>query len=286
MHLPVVTKNSAAVEAAVQSAYQSCFPQGDAQFVARVFGWASDCFTGRNLNYQPIDAPYHDYEHTLQGTLCMARLLHGRHSAGAVPQISEHLFQLGIIAILLHDTGYLKKRGDTVGTGAKYTVTHVTRSTEFSAEFLRQKGFGLCDIKAVQNLICCTGVDSVLSSICFQSAEEKIVGHALGTADLLGQMAADDYVEKLPVLYREFAEAANFSHDNKSFVSMFSSAHDLEEKTAGFWLKYVRPKLERDFDGLYHFLNDPYPGGPNFYVEHVEANISRLQKQVALAAKS
>src|ERR1022692_1424816 len=192
MHLPVVTKNPAAVEAEVQGVYRACFPEGDAQFVPRVFGWATDCFTGRNPNYQPIDAPYHDFEHTLQGTLCMARLLRGRHVAGAVPQISEQLFQLGIIAILLHDTGYLKKHGDIQGTGAKYTVTHVNRSTDFSAEFLRQKGMGLCDIKAVQNLICCTGVDSVLGNIPFQSVEEKIAGHALGTADLLGQMAADD----------------------------------------------------------------------------------------------
>ena len=36
----------------------------------------------------------------------------------------------------------------------------------------------------------------------------RIVGFALGTADLLGQMAAPDYVDKLPVLYDEFVEAA------------------------------------------------------------------------------
>jgi len=286
MHLPVVTKNPAAVEAEVQSAYRSCFPEGDRQFVPRAFGWAGECFTGRHQDYQAIDAPYHDFEHTLQGTLCMARLLRGRHLAGAKPPISEHYFQLGILAILLHDTGYLKKRGDNEGTGAKYTITHVTRSTEFSAEFLRQKGFGAGDIRAVQNMISCTGVDSVLSTIPFQSDAERIVGHALGTADLLGQMAAGDYVEKLPALYLEFAEAARFSHDNKSFVAMYSSAQDLTSKTAGFWEKYVRPKLERDFEDLHQFLNQPYPSGPNFYVEHVEANINRLKILVAQAASS
>ena len=285
MHLPVVTKNPAVVEAEVQSAYHSCFPQGDAQFVPRVFGWAAECFNGQHPDYQAIDAPYHDFEHTLQGTLCMARLLRGRHLAGATPHISEQLFQLGILAILLHDTGYLKKRGDQDGTGAKYTITHVNRSTEFSAAFLHQKRFDIADIKAVQHMISCTGVDSVLSTIPFQSEAERIVGHALGTADLLGQMAADDYVEKLPVLYHEFAEAARFSHDNKSFVAMYSSAEDLAGKTAGFWEKYVRPKLERDFEGLYHFLNDPYPAGQNFYVERIEANIARLKKLVAQTVK-
>ena len=285
MHLPVVTKNPAAVETEVQSAYLSCFPAGDAQFVPRVFGWATEYFTGRNPGYQAIDAPYHDFEHTLQGALCMERLLSGRHHAGAKPKIPEHLFQLGIIAILLHDTGYLKKRGDNTGSGAKYTVTHVHRSTEFAAEFLRQKNFSTIDIQAVQNMICCTGVDSVLSQIPFQSEEEKLVGHALGTADLLGQMAADDYVEKLPLLYHEFHEAAQFSHDDKSFVAMFNSADDLIKKTSNFWEKYVLPKLEREFDGLHHFLNRPYPDGPNFYVQRIEANIEKLRRQMMQTAK-
>src|ERR1039457_418982 len=179
MNSPVVTRNPAAVEAEVQSACREIFPNGDVGFAPRVFGWAKECFTGHYKDYQAIDAPYHDLEHTLQGTLCMARLLRGRHRAGAQPQIAERFFQLGIIAILLHDTGYLKKRGDTGGTGAKYTVTHVARSTEFAAEFLREKGFSPGDIKAVQNMISCTGVDSLLSDIPFQSEPEKMLGHAL-----------------------------------------------------------------------------------------------------------
>ncbi len=281
MHRPIVTKNPADVAAAVQSAYRACFPAGDLRFVARVFGWAGECFTGGHPDYQAIDAPYHDFEHTLQGTLCMARLLHGRHLAGVKPGISEHYFQLGLLAILLHDTGYLKRHGDNDGTGAKYTVTHVSRSTEFAADFLRRKGFSAGDIQAVQNMISCTGVDSVLSTISFQSETEKIVGHALGAADLLGQMAADDYVEKLPVLYREFVEAARFSHDDKSFVATYTSAEDLTRKTAGFWEKYVRPKLDRDFEGLHRFLNQPLPDGPNDYVRRVEANIRRLRQPIA-----
>lgn len=284
MHLPVVTKNPAAVESEVRSAYQACFPAGDNRFVARVFGWAVECFTGHHRDYQAIDAPYHDFEHTLQGTLCMARLLAGRHLAGAQPPVSEHYFQLGIIAILLHDTGYLKRRGDIEGTGAKYTITHVSRSTEFAAEFLRSKEFSATDILAVQHMISCTGVDSVLSSIPFQNDMERIVGHALGTADLLGQMAADDYVEKLPVLYHEFEEAARYSHDDKSFVAMFSSADDLMRKTANFWEKYVQPKLERDFEGLHHFLNSPYPAGQNHYVRCIQANIQRLRAALAQTA--
>lgn len=261
------------------------FPKGDEMFVPQVFGWAIECFTGNYADYQAVDARYHDFEHTLQGTLCMTRLLRGRHFANGHPQLTQRMFQLGVLAILLHDTGYLKKRDDTAGTGAKYTVTHVDRSAEFAAELLGGKKFTREDILAVQNMIHCTGVDAALSVIPFQSEMEKIVGFALGTADLLGQMAAEDYVEKLPVLYGEFAEAAQFSKDKPHFISMFTSAADLMQKTPGFWEKYVQVKLNRDFGGLYRFLNDPYPYGGNEYLERVEANMRKLKDRIAAMAK-
>jgi hypothetical protein len=281
MYPPVATKDPTAVEVEVQSAYLGMFPKGDAKFVPRAFGWVIDCFTGRYGDYQAVDARYHDLEHTLQGTLCMARLLRARQRANAQPPLTERMFHLGLLAILMHDTGYLKKRGDTEGTGAKYTVTHVDRSADFAAELLRAKKFSAEDIKAVQNMIHCTGVDAALSVIPFQNEMEKTVGHALGTSDLLGQMAAEDYVDKLPVLYAEFSEASRFSHDKPHFVGMFSSADDLMKKTPTFWEKYVQMKLNRDFGGLYKFLNDPYPDGPNCYLQRIEANMKKLRGQIA-----
>src|SRR5437868_6439422 len=127
------TKQPLVVQAEVQKVYDAMFPQGNGRFVPSVFGWVVACFEGKYRDYQPIDARYHDLEHTLQGTLCMARLLYGRFKADGEPRIHQRLFELGMIAILLHDTGYLKLRGDNVGTGAKYTLTHVDRSVEFAA---------------------------------------------------------------------------------------------------------------------------------------------------------
>jgi hypothetical protein len=285
MYRPVVTKDPTAVEVEVQAAYLGMFPRGDAMIVPRVFGWAIECFTGGYGNYQAVDARYHDFEHTLQGTLCMARLLHGRHRANAHPQLTQRGFELGIVAILMHDTGYLKKRGDIEGTGAKYTVTHVDRSAEFAGLLLAEKNFPREDIQAVQNMIHCTGLDAALSVIPFQSEMEKVVGHALGTADLLGQMAAPDYVDKLPVLYSEFAEATHFSKDKPHFIAMFSSAADLMQKTPAFWEKYVQMKLNRDFGGIYRFLNDPYPDGPNDYLLRIEANMKKLRERIAAVPK-
>jgi hypothetical protein len=283
MHSPVVTKDPAAVEAEVRSACREIFPNGDKTFVPRAFQWAGECFTGGFRDYQPVDAPYHDFEHTLQGTLCLAQILRARHRAGAPPPLTERGFQLGLLAILFHDTGYLKQRADTAGTGAKYTVTHVARGAQFAAEFLRARGFSAADIRSVENMIHCTGMDAALNEISFQSEEERIVGHALGTADLLGQMAAADYVDKLPVLYAEFAEAARYSQDRTHFVSQYSSVDDLLKQTPEFWEKLVQRKLNREFGGLYQFLNDPYPQGPNDYLLRIEANMRRLRQQLKTA---
>jgi hypothetical protein len=280
MRSPVVdTKDPTAVESEVQASYAAMFGGADRLFVSRAFSWATNCFTGNYRDYQPIDARYHDFEHTLQGTLCMVRLLHARQMVSAHPVLHQRMFKLGLLAILLHDTGYLKKRDDTEGTGAKYTLIHVNRSTEFAATLLGEQGFDSTDIQAVQNMIRCTGVNVDLKAIPFQDELERIVGFALGTADLLGQMAAEDYIEKLPILFQEFAESYQYSADKINPRAMFSSVEDLLQKTPFFWEKYVKARITTDFKDLYLYLNNPYPDGPNFYVNRITANVDRLIRQ-------
>lgn len=179
MFAPVDTRDPKEVEKEVQAAYQAMFPQGDSAFVPQALGWLTDCFNGKYKDFQASDARYHDLEHTLQGTLCMARLLHGRHRSGAKPVVAQRSFELGLLAILFHDTGYLKKRDDPDGTGARYTLTHVTRSVQFAEQFLEEKGFRVDEMLAVQHMIRCTGVNVDLKRIPFQSEVEKIVGFAL-----------------------------------------------------------------------------------------------------------
>lgn len=280
MFSPVDTRSPAAVERAVSVIYRELFPSGNGRFVAEVFQWAVDCFEGRYAEFQAIDARYHDFEHTLQGILCMARLLAGRQRAGGQPALSQRQVELGLVGILLHDTGYLKVRGDREGTGAKYTLTHVHRSCEFAARLLAEKQFRADEITAVQHMIRCTGVNVDLATIPFTNEGVRLTGFALGTADLLGQMAAADYVDKLPILFGEFEEAARFNAGRSSSVGVFKSAGELMSKTPAFWEHYVRPKLERDFQGLHRFLNQPWPDGPNWYLERIGENIERLKRQL------
>lgn len=281
MFPPVNTKDSAAVEQEVWAAYASMFTEADPAFVSQAFRWTCEAFAGRYKDYLPIDAVYHDLEHTLQGTLCMARLLRARHEAKGRPDLTRRMFELGVLAILLHDTGYLKRQGDTEGTGAKYTLTHVARSVQFAEELLSERGFPIADIRSVQNMIRCTGVHVDLTRIPFQGEVERVIGYALGTADLLGQMSAEDYIDKLDVLYAEFEESAKFYEGKMVGTLDFANAEDLTRRTPSFWANYVRPKLDRDFWGVYKFLNQPYPGGPNEYVERINANMQRLRQRLA-----
>lgn len=279
----VDTKVPRATEECVAGIYLAMFPDGDRGFVRRAFEWTESFFTGQVEDYMAIDARYHDFEHTLQGTLCLARLLHGRHEANAQPPLSQKGFEMGLLAILFHDTGYLKKRDDTEGTGAKYTPIHVTRSADVVREFLSSKGWSDADVTAMQNMIRCTGVNVNLKAIPFQNEEERMVGYALSSADLLGQMAAADYVGKLPVLYAEFAEAARFAGADAGRACPFASAEDMMRKTPVFWEGYVLPKLELDFAKLYKFLSKPYPDGPNAYVQRVERNMALLREMTGSA---
>ena len=285
MQPAIDTRQPRLVEAEVESVYLSLFPDPEPDYIRSIFQWTVDCFEGRYLDYQPVDLVYHDLEHTMQGTLCMAQLLRHRHATHAQPRLTRRFFELGMLAILTHDTGYLKKKDDREGTGAKYTLTHVDRSIQFAGQLMLSHDFPVEEILSVQNIIRCTGVNVKLDAVQFQSQLERVVGFCLGTSDLLGQMAAADYVDKLPVLYQEFAEAAKFNDGKIRAGGFFSSAEDLMQKTPMFWENYVRHKLDRDFLGVYRFLNEPYPDGPNAYIQKIEANIARLRRQLA-AAKS
>ena len=274
------TRHKDLVEAEVHASYQAMYAAGDHTFVPQALSWVTEWFTGKARGYLPIDVRYHDLEHTLQGLLCMVRLLHHRQALGHAPMVDEALFRLGMLAMLMHDSGYLKKRGDASGTGAKYTLVHVERSVAFADQFMSGQGYSDAQIRSVQNMIRCTGVNVKLSAIDFQSEAEKIVGSALGTADLLGQMAAPDYVDKLPILYAEFEEMARHGR-GPAGANVFSSAEDLMRKTPAFWEKFVLPKLTGEFGGLWKVLCDPYPDGPNPYIDSINANMARLQHELS-----
>ena len=155
---------------------------------------------------------------------------------------------------------------------------------EDAGRLLADKGFDSAEIQSIQRMIRCTDMRAHPQDLPFRSAAERTVAFAVGTADLLGQMAAPDYIDKLGILYEEFAESARFDSAAGKARAGFSSAEDLIRKTPGFWSHWVLPRVEQDFAGVHRFLSEPLLGQPETYLARIERNLARLNRPNSVAA--
>lgn len=256
------------------------YPEASFQLIEDVAKLTKTLFEGGNPEYQKADLSYHNLEHTLLATKCFVDLAEGRSRHGAEPAFTAREFSLGCAAILMHDTGYLKKRDDTQGTGAKYTTTHVERSCVMAGRFLPAMGVKPDELDGVLNAIRCTGVSSQIGALVFRNDVQRLTGCMVATADYLGQMADPGYPEKLPALFAEFEEANDFNRVPAD-KRMFSSARDLMAKTGGFWTHFVLPKLEKEYEGVYRLLVEA--DGENPYLDAVAVNLARIADMAAHA---
>jgi len=279
------TRSGVAVAEFVRRAFAELYPGESPARIDRVFIDVQALFEGRHPDYSAIDLRYHNFEHTLQATVCLVDLLANRHRAGVVPQANARQFELTIVAVLLHDAGYLKLRGDSAGTGAKYTFCHVLRSCAFAASYLPSLGVSAREIESVIGAINCTGPKHEIGRLKFSEPVERVLGSALATADYLGQVAAPDYPDKLENLFAEFTESDLFTRVPEAERAYRSPRH-LAEQTPAFWEKFVVPRLDQDFGGLYRFLATPYPDGPNRYLIAAEHNIAIIRQRLAVSAIS
>lgn len=190
----------------------------------KVFRDVVKLFQGQYPGYKACNTDYHDLKHTTDCLLAMARLIHGASLNGLV--LPKRDINLGLIAALLHDTGFIQRYSDAGGTGAKYTLIHVERSVAFMEKYFDLAGFSTTDLDYCRCCVNCTGLDTKIKDIPFESKYNRLAGCMLGTADLLGQMGDRTYLERLPFLYREFQEGK---------VSGFESELDLLRKTPHFW---------------------------------------------------
>jgi hypothetical protein len=196
------------------------------------------------------------------------------------PRLTPRQAELGLAAVLMHDTGYLKLRSDRPGTGAKYTHVHVLRSCAFAATYLPTVGITPYELEGVLGAIRCTGPNSRVKQLHFKTQVEELIGCALATADFLAQMAAPDYPDKLEFLFREFREADAFANVPPG-QREFKSTEELVAHTPDFWSKEVFPKLKKEYKGLYRFLAQPCPSGPNSYIIAIEHNIATIKARIA-----
>jgi len=221
-------------------------PDFDFEPLNRAFRDVVSLFHGQYPGYRKCNTEYHDLKHTTDALLAMTRLLHGAVLNKQV--FSEKGVKLGLISALLHDTGYIQTADDNVGTGAKFTFTHISRSILFMEKYLSENGYSKEDIESCRAILECTGLNVEISEINFGSAQIEMLGKMLGTADLLGQMADRTYLEKLPFLYREFKEGN---------VSSFETELDMLKKTPGFSYGTLE-RFEHELGGVNRYMRDHF----------------------------
>jgi hypothetical protein len=229
-------------------------------------------YEGHYPGYRACNTHYHDLKHTTDVFLASARLAHGYVRDGQ--RLGQRMAELTMISAMMHDTGYIQQASDTEGTGAKYTVTHVERSVEFTAAYGRERGWTEADIATCERLILATDIKLKLPDIPYVDEEELLGGRIMLIADLLGQMADRIYLEKLLFLYHEFKEAG---------FDMYASEEDLLRKTVGFY-EFIKNRLitENKYDPRimeFHF-RERWGMHKDLYTLATEKNMGFLKKLI------
>jgi hypothetical protein len=87
-------------------------------------------FNGQFPGYYGCDTVYHDLQHSLDGTLAVARLIVSYDRTHlADERLGPERAIVGVVTALFHDAGYIRQTDDqTHRNGAEFTLSHVSRS--------------------------------------------------------------------------------------------------------------------------------------------------------------
>ncbi len=270
----------AAVAVAVTAIFSARYPGEDFSIISRLYEDFNALYGGQFPGFMACETDYHDIQHVLDVSLAMARLLDGYDQSHAKPQqLGPELALIGLVVALFHDSGYIRRRGDSRHLhGAEYTKTHVSRSARFMSEYLplidRADIAPLC-----AKLVHFTGYEFQPDQIELDNPKHRILGCLAGTADVIAQMADPSYLEKCrDRLYPEF-EIAGIAREQRADGSeqvIYASAQDLLVKTPAFIKATITQRLDGHFGGLYHYVAAHF-GGNNLYMELLEKNCQHLE---------
>jgi hypothetical protein len=211
----------------------------------------------------------------------MARLLVGYEASVDAPQrFGSERAAMALVTSLFHDAGYIREFDDLQHrNGAEFTLYHVTRSARFLARFMPSVGMEAW-VPISTRIVHFTGYEIKLSQIQLADSRDRKLGHLLGTADLIAQMADRCYLEKCrDRLYPEFVLggiAAAPGSDGELQVR-YSSGLDLLRQTPRFVRETRTQRLDGEFEHAYRYV-EPLFAGKNPYLEAIDRNVEYLQR--------
>jgi hypothetical protein len=276
----VQVSSVAAVRRAVDELYSRTWPGGPIDKLGTAFTDFERLFNGQFPGYLGCDTVYHDVQHTLDDTLAMARLLVGYERSHAGEQrLGAERALLGLVVALFHDAGYIRQTDDTTHrNGAEFTRTHVGRGARFLARYLPT--IGMADwVSVATQIVHFTGYEVSFDQIRLDDPRDRKVGHLLGTADMMAQMADRCYLEKCrDRLYAEFVlGGVAVSRDNGGFKVTYASGLDVLRQTPEFVSATMRNRLDGEFGGAYRYF-EVVLGGRNPYMEAIEGHLDYLRQ--------
>jgi hypothetical protein len=275
----IQVSSTAATCAAVRELFANAWPTESFDKVATAFDDFEKLFTGHMPGYHGVDTLYHDRQHSLDMSLAMARLLVGyERSVDNRQRFGGDRVVMALITALFHDAGYIREFEDVEhSNGAEFTLYHVTRSARFLARYLPTIGLEAW-VPISTRIVHFTGYEVKLSQIQLADSRDRKLGHLLGTADLIAQMADRCYLEKCrDRLYPEFVLGgiAAVTGTDGALRVRYSSGLDLLRQTPQFVRETRVERLEREFEHAYRYL-EPLFGGRNPYFEAIDRNLGYL----------
>src|ERR1700690_1300030 len=277
----VQVSSTTAVSRAVEELFAAAWPGESFERVALAFEEFDKLFTGRMPGYHGVDTIYHDLQHSLDMTLAMARLMVGyERTVKASERFGAQRAIMALVTSLFHDAGYIREFADrTHRNGAEFTLYHVTRSARFLAHFLPTIGMESW-VPTSTRIVHFTGYEIKLDQIQLADPRDRKLGHLLGTADLIAQMADRCYLEKCrDRLYPEFVLGgiATTTAVDGSLRVRYSSGVDLLRQTPEFVRETFVARLQGEFEHAYRYLECLF-GGKNPYLEAIERNLGYLHR--------
>src|ERR1700723_3486472 len=272
---------TAAVAHAVRELFATAWPGEPFDRVAVAFDEFERLFSGRMPGYHGVDTLYHDRQHSLDMTLAMARLLIGyERTVESRLRFGAERASLALVTSLFHDAGYIREFDDRQhSNGAEFTLYHVTRSARFLARYLPSIGMENW-VPVATRIVHFTGYEIKLNMIQLADPKDKKLGHLLGTADLIAQMADRCYLEKCrDRLYPEFVlgGVAAATGTDGTLQVRYSSGLDLLRQTPEFVRETRVQRLEGEFEHAYRHVETLFDG-KNPYLEAIDRNLIFLNR--------
>jgi hypothetical protein len=276
----VQVSSSREVRRAVGELFTDLYPTSPFDTVWLGFHDFERLYLGLDPHYHGIDTAYHDIQHSLDMTLAAARLIAGHESSVSKrDRLGPERAMLALVSALFHDAGYLRHKTDdhAVANGAELTLTHVSRGGRFLESYLPRVGLDEY-VPVIGRILHFTGYEIGLDRIELDDPKDYVVGHLLGTADLLAQLADRCYLEKCrDRLFPEFVlGGVAFEGSRGAAKVRYRSGRDLLAQTLGFYQRSVHLRLERGFNGAYRYLEAYFADEHNPYVYFIRKNLSFL----------